>query len=279
MCVMNRMINFLFIFLGCLSVYAQADQKLKISYEKMGDGLYDFYAENPNVYPMQLELNFTEISNMQANCDLPYVATVQHGKHKIFDIKRVFIELPGAFEYTYTTRMGAFPVHPDENATYQLPVEVGKSTTVIGFDFAGSRTPEKIVWGFGMNEGDLVCACRDGVVCQITEVQLRDSLRVGDNAVTILHPDQTFGRYELLADNSFRVNLGDTINAGAPIGTVGVTKFTKVPHVRFSVYYINARIDSINANRLRNIHTYIDPVFLDSAGKRFHLKADMRYDR
>lgn len=269
--MMNRVICiFLFSFVS-FSLYAHTDRKLKISYVKMGDGLYDFYADNPNVYSAQLELKFTEFANMEANCDLPYVATISPGKKLIFRVKRTFIDLPGAFKYKFTTRVGAYPVHPDGNATYQLPVEAGKSTISIGFDFAGSRTPEKIVWGFGMNEGDVVCACREGVVCQVVEVQHRDSLRIGDNTVTILHPDQTFGKYELLADNSFMVQLGDTVNVGTPVGTVGVTKFTKVSHIRFSVYYVNACIDSINANRLRNIHSYIDPVFINGKSKSFHL--------
>lgn len=274
---MSRIIGVLFIFIGCFSAFAQNDQKLKISNVKIGDGLYDFFAENPNVYPMQLELKFTEFANMEANCDLPYVAIIQPGKTKIFTVKRTLIDLPGAFKYDFTTRIGAYPVHPDRKAICQLPIENGKSTTVIAYDFTGSRSPEKIVWGFGMNKGDVVYSCRDGVVCQLSEVQMRDSMRIGDNTVTILHPDQTFGKYELLADNSFMVQLGDTISVGRAIGTVGVTKFTKVPSVRYSVYFVNARIDSINANRLRNIHTYLDPVFIDSKGKAFQLENGQTY--
>ena len=276
---MKRIVCILFLLGGCLSLYAQTNQKVKISYQKMGDGLYDFYAENPNFYPVQLELKFTEFENMQANCDLPYVSTIGHGKQLLFNLKRTFIDLPGAFKYTYTTRIGAYPVHPDENVVYQLPVEKEKQTTIIDFDFTNSQTPNKIIWGFEMNEGDIVCACRGGIVCQITEVQMRDSIAVGDNTVTILHPDLTFGKYELLAEHSISVELGDTVKADDPIAKVGKNKFTKVPHVRFSVYYVNACIDSINENRLRNIYSYIEPFFTANEGERFHLVADENYTK
>lgn len=262
-------------FLVYMVALAQTDQKLKISTERMGEGLYDFYAENPNFYSMQLELKFTEFSNMEANCELPFVSTINPGKHLIFKIKRTLIDLPGGFKYTYTTRVGAFPVQANFEANYYLPFKAGFSSKLIAYDYSGSRTPEKIVWGFGMNYGDTVFACRDGVVCQLAKVQMRDSLKVGDNTLTILHGDQTFGKYELLADNSFLVNLSDTIQAGTALARVGINQFTKVPHVRFSVYYVNARIDSINQNRLWEIHSYINPVFIDSKGQMIQLVNDL----
>lgn len=266
-----------FLLFCIVSGYSQSSEKVKITTQKMGDGLYDFYAENPNFFPMQLELHFIQFDNMSANCELPYIGTVQPGKHLIFSIKRTFVDLPGGYNFEYSTRIGAFPVNPDLNYKYELPVPDGSETQAIGFDFINTRTPEKIAWGFKIDEGKEVHACRNGVVCQISEVQFRDSFRLGDNTITVLHPDDTFGKYELFEDSSMTVVLGDTINAGDVLGRVGVTKFTKIPHVRFSVYYVNARIDSINENKIKNIHTYLNPFFTDNSEKSFLLEADKSY--
>jgi hypothetical protein len=259
-------------------VVSQPVKPLKISYVEVADGLYDFYAANPNYFPMQLELKFTELSNMEADCDLPYVATITRGKHKIFTIRRVIIEIPGGFDYEYNTRMGAYPVEHDEDVAYRLPVGQGEVTKAIGFDLSGSRTPEKILWGFEIEEGGAVCAAREGVVAMLTKPRWRDSLRIGDNTVTILHADDTFGKYELMADSSVVVEIGDTVKAGDKLGEVGVTRFTRTPHTRFSVYYVKAPIDSINAKGMRNIHKYVDPVFLDGKGKKVKLEDGMELE-
>jgi hypothetical protein len=274
-----KKIFFLFISLISFSVVvSQPVKPLKISYVEVADGLYDFYATNPNYFPMQLELKFTELSNMEADCDLPYVGTITRGKHKIFTIRRVIIEIPGGFDYKYNTRMGAYPVEHDVDVVYRLPVERGKVTRAIGFDLSGSRTPEKILWGFEMEEGDAVCAARGGVVVMLTEPRWRDSLRIGDNTVTILHTDDTFGKYELMADSSVVVAIGDTVKAGDKLGEVGVTRFTRTPHIRFSVYYVKAPIDSINAKGMRNIHEYVNPVFLNEKGKKVKLEDGMELE-
>ncbi|MCF8362870.1 MAG: M23 family metallopeptidase [Prolixibacteraceae bacterium] len=272
-----KKIFFLFIASLLFSVVqAQHIKPLKISYIEVADGLFDFYADNSNYFPVQLELKFTELSNMEADCDLPYVGTIERGKHKIFTVRRVIIDIPGGFDYEYNTRMGAYPVDHDENAVYQLPVEKGKITKAIGFDLSNSRTPEKILWGFEMGEGDVVCASRSGVVAMLTEPRWRDTLRIGDNTVTVLHTDNTFGKYELMADSSVIVTIGDTIEAGDKIGEVGVTRFTRTPHTRFSVYYVKAPIDSINSSGMRNIHNYVNPTFINGKGNKVKLEDGMQ---
>ncbi|MDA3880986.1 MAG: M23 family metallopeptidase [Prolixibacteraceae bacterium] len=257
----------LIILLG-FQVNAQHVKKLEISYVEVADGLFDFYATNPNYFPMQVALTFTEFANMDADCELPYSGTVRYGKHKLFTVRRVILDIPGGFQYKFNTRMGAYPVTHNDEAVYRLPVKEGKSTKVVGFDFTNTRTPQKVMWGFEMEAGDTVYAARGGVVAMLTEPRWRDSLRIGDNTVTMLHHDETFGKYELLADSSVVVAVGDTLNAGDPLGKVNVSRFVKIPQVRFSVYYVEYPIDSINAAHIRDIHSYVNPYFEIKGEKR-----------
>jgi murein DD-endopeptidase MepM/ murein hydrolase activator NlpD len=236
-------------------------QKVIISSVKTGDGLFDFFAENPNYYPIQLNLTFTEFSNMTSATKLPFVGTIQPGKHKIFNIRRIILDIPGGFKYIHSTRIGAFPVNYDPSTVYDLPVGIGKETKTINFDLSQSDDPNKILWGFSMSKGDTVFAAREGVVCMMTKSETINGYKSGENSITILHPDNSFGKYEALADSQVFVKMGDFVQKGAALGIGGGSNYAVGIHVRFSVYFVNARIDSIEINKIRNYHQYINPLF------------------
>ena len=275
---MKKSIFLIVFFMFVSSLMAQNYQKVVITYDRIGDGLYNFYAENPNFYPMQICLDFPDFQNMTATCPLPYVSTLEHGKHYLFQVKRVLLDIPGSFKHTFYTRIGGFPVLYDPNTVYQLPVAKDKPTKALAFDNSKSEEPAKIQWGFSMSKGDSVLACREGVVCLISETKTVNGYRTGENSVTILHPDNSFGKYEVLADSSTFVRLGDTVKAGTPLGIAGGENYQFGAHTRFSVYYVNARIDSITNNKIKNFNTYVDPLFRVGEGKPFTLKANSEYE-
>jgi len=252
-------------------------QKTIISTVKTGDGLYDFYAENPNFYPVQLELNFTDFTNMSASCPLPFIGTIKPGKHLIFNVRRIILDIPGNFKYTNFTRIGAYPVDYDQTTIYDLPVGKGKKTKALSFDLSKSDDPNKILWSFSMSKGDTVFACREGVVCMMTKSKVVNGFKSGENTVTILHPDNSFGKYEALADSQVFVNMGDTIHRGKALGLGGGSNYAIGTHTRFSVFYVNTRIDSIESNKIRNYHQYANPIFRIGISEKTTLKKDQDY--
>jgi hypothetical protein len=268
------LIGFLVLMSGLM---AQNYQKVIITYDKIGDGLYDFYAENPNFYPVQLFLDFPDFQNMTATCTLPYISTLEHGKHLLFQVKRVLLDIPGSFKHTFYTRIGSFPVLYNPNTVYQLPVSKGKATKALAFDNSKSDEPSKIMWGFSMSKGDSVLACREGVVCLISESKTVNGYRTGENSVTVLHPDNSFGKYEVFADSMMFVHLGDSVKTGSVLGIAGGENYQFGAHSRFSVYFVNARIDSIANYKIKNSNTYIDPLFQIGNEEAFKLKANSEY--
>jgi hypothetical protein len=258
---MKKLIIFLSIIFVVQSLFGQNFQKIIITSVKTGDGLYDFFAENQNCYPIQLCLSFTQFDNMMATCQLPYIGNIEPGKHKIFNIRRVLLDIPGGFKYTNYTRIGAYPVIYNPVTVYSLPVSKGKVTKALPFDLSKSDDPNKILWGFTMSKGDTVFACREGVVCMMTKSQLVNGYKTGENTITVLHPDNSFGKYEALADSQVFVNIGDSILQGRALGLGGGSNYAIGTHTRFSVYYVNARIDSIETNKIRNYHQYVNPLF------------------
>jgi hypothetical protein len=268
---------FLTLELALLTLFlsGQNYQKVSISYEKIGDGLYDFFVENPNYYPVQLHFKFTEFENMMASVELPVNRTVEHGKHPLLNIRRTYLDIPGSFKYTFQTRVGAYPVEYNEQTVYRLPVAKGDTTKIIPLSAPGGD--ERITKVFSYNEGDTVFACREGIVCMKTETRYRDGFRTGLNSLTLLHPDQSFGKYEVFADSQLFVNLGDTIDTGAPLGIAGGANYSIGAHCRFSAYYVNAPIDSILNNKLKQYHKYIDPLFETGNNKAETLEPGKQY--
>jgi hypothetical protein len=258
---MKRIAIFLSVILITHYLQGQNYQKVIISNVKTGDGLYDFYAENQNFYPVQLFLSFTEFGNMMSTTKLPYIGNLLPGKHMIFNVRRILLDIPGSFKYTYSTKIGAFPVNYDPETVYGLPVGKGKTTKPIHFDLSQSDDPNKILWGFSMSKGDTVFAGREGVVCMMTKSETINDYKSGENTITILHPDNSFGKYEALADSQVFVKMGDVVQKGAALGIGGGSNYAVGTHVRFSVYFVNARIDSIEINKIRNYHQYINPLF------------------
>jgi hypothetical protein len=275
---MKKIAIFLFMVLVSNCLVGQENyKKVIISTVKTGDGLYDFFAENPNYYPVQLCFRFTSFENMMATCPLPYIGTIKPGKHLIFNVRRVLLDIPGGFKYTHSSLIGAFPVIYDPATVYYLPVGKGKKAKAMSFDLSKSDDPNKILWGFSMSKGDTVFACREGVVCMMTKSEIVNGFKSGENTVTILHPDNSFGKYEALADSQVFVKMGDTIRRGEALGLGGGSNYAIGTHTRFSVFYVNARIDSIEGNKIRNYHQYVNPIFITGNSEKTTLKKNQVY--
>ena len=106
---MKKSIFLIVFFMFVSSLMAQNYQKVVITYDRIGDGLYNFYAENPNFYPMQICLDFPDFQNMTATCPLPYVSTLEHGKHYLFQVKRVLYVLKASFSTNDGSMSGTSP--------------------------------------------------------------------------------------------------------------------------------------------------------------------------
>ncbi len=269
---MNRLLVFVLLFLMFGIVNGQNFQNVKVTYVKIGDGLYDFYAENPNFYPMQISLDFSKFDNMTATCKLPYITTLNHGKTFLFKVKRILLDIPGAFEHSYNTRIGAFPVNYDSATLYSLPIGKGKQTNIFNFDVSKGDDPSKILWAFSLNKGDSVFSCRDGIVCMKTEASSKDGFRRGENSLTIVHPDNSFAKYEVFADSMMFVGIGDSVKSGTALGIAGGENYQIGAHLKLTVYYSNARIDSIINNKIRNYNTWVNPLFKTGDSEPFLLK-------
>lgn len=126
-----------------------------------------------------------------------------------------------------------------------LPFPKGKTYRVVqGYDspFSHNNPKSRFAIDFDLKVGDTVSSAGDGfVVGVIKDYKSGGStkaLRDNDfsNFITIYHPSSgLFTQYvHLQFDGSF-VKVGDPVRKGQPIGLVGMTGFTTVPHLHFNV--------------------------------------------
>ncbi len=259
-----------------LNINGQDYQKPIITYDRFGDGLFDFYADNLNLFPLQMRFIFTKMDNMEVLADQPFVTTLLPGKQKLFHLRRIIVELPGEYQYKTEYLTGAYPVAHDSATVYQLPMQKGHTSTISIMDqsLKGLSSKKGILFKFAA--GDTITAAREGIVCQLLKPREIKGLMRGTYTIIILHPDNTFGRYEQLAHEGFLVKPGDKVEAGQAIG---IAPDEGEPQIIFSVYFLNAPIDRVLDERIRDYQTYLLPNFLLSLSETGRLFNGQTYKR
>jgi len=124
-----------------------------------------------------------------------------------------------------------------------LPFPKNRSYKIIqGYNGSHSHNTDysRYAIDFSLKIGDTVCSAADGyVVGVIKDYKLAGKTKEWvdySNYITIYHPQRgVFTQYVHLIKNGSFVKVGDTVTKGQPIGLSGMTGYTTVPHLHFSV--------------------------------------------
>ena len=229
----------IFMILG-LQSYGQEYQPLNIYQESTGDGGFQYFAQNIDIAPYQLEIDFVELQNLKSNVPLPYYTVVYPGKPQPLFLLEPKSNGSTSFRSSYKLTLGDPTVILDADFAYTLPYEDGQQYTLVQ-GANGSYTHQgKYAWDFAMEEGTKVCASRAGVV-----VKVKEDSNIGGadisfmehaNRITVLHSDGSYADYVHLKQNGALVNSGDEIVEGQVVGYSGNTGWSTKPHLHFQVY-------------------------------------------
>lgn len=92
-----------------------------------------------------------------------------------------------------------------------------------------------------MDTGVAVLAAADGVVTFVQEGMFdRNKTPISGglgNYVALRHPNDFYSYYGHLKKGSVLVQVGDTVQAGQPLGLVGSSGYSSDPHLHFEVWY------------------------------------------
>lgn len=239
-------IGLILFFLSFLPLSSFCQRVIEIKYEQDSRGNYQFYCNNNGYCSYIIEINFTSLSNGKSDHEFPYRNAVKPGRTNLFKLTKENMDKSVQFKYTTNFNKGCIHPNVDTNFTYLLPIAPGKEAQAYELTNAGNKNvdPASKNWyviRLKMKPGDTICAARRGVVCEIEDnSNLNDSgvSSVGhENYLEIAQADCSIGHYGVLRKNSTLVKLGQTVEAGQPIGLVGGDKYGRGSDVRFSVYY------------------------------------------
>lgn len=241
---MFRSLKILLLLILFLSSSALGAQELvKVTSQRLPEGGFAFSVSNPYLYPVQVEVTFPRLVNMQADVRIPFFIVLPPQTPE----KRIIVLKPGGEgRYGYNLSYLVFPgdpeKQPDAAFKYRLPFRHGTKHKVgQGYfgTFSHSTQYGEFALDFDMKEGTPVLAARAGVVVETkqdgTLHGLTSDYAKHGNYVLILHGDGTFARYLHLRYGGVTVAVGDHVRAGQEIGYSGNTGWTSGPHLHFQV--------------------------------------------
>ena len=219
---------------------AQNSNPVHIFQKPTGNGGFEYFAQNKELSPYQIQIDFPVLQNLKPTKSLPYYQVIYPGKAQ----KLLELQPQGgsstAFKSQYQMAMGDPSANIDLSFPYWLPFEHG-STFILIQGPNGSYTHQgKNAFDFVMDEGTKVCASRDGLVVAVKEDSNiggpDESFMKHGNRITILHEDGSFADYVHLKYQGSLVHVGDQVKAGQVIGFSGNTGWSTKPHLHFQVY-------------------------------------------
>ncbi|MDR2014764.1 MAG: M23 family metallopeptidase [Azoarcus sp.] len=186
-------------------------------------------------------------SHFNADKDLPQTLVIEPGTARdIVRITQVTRWDPINIQYRYSFQPGDAFMPPDSHARYHLPFQKGTPFLVVqepgsllGAMITHNSDYSRYAIDFGVSEGTLVTAAREGIV-----IDTKDTFTVGRpdpsfgkmaNYVAIMHADRTIAYYVHLAPRGVFVKPGQQVHAGEAIAYSGNTGFTYGPHLHFDV--------------------------------------------
>lgn len=222
---------------------AKAGYPFSVTTERSGGG-HQVLAHNAGPATVSVRLTVDKAENIGTVQALPVYAVVQpYSDLRLLQIRPLTPGRGSRFATQSTYKLGSIDAVPDPRALYRLPYENGRRF-VIGQAAGGPMTTHdgadsRYAVDFTMPRNTLVVAARDGVV-----IETESSYRLGGpdpaflskaNYVSIQHADGTVAFYAHLAPRGVRVQPGQKVLAGTPIGYSGATGFTSAPHLHFVV--------------------------------------------
>ncbi|HET8858862.1 M23 family metallopeptidase [Marivirga sp.] len=232
-------ITALFTFYAFLGLSLQ--KPIEIFYEKSEQG-YIFYAQNKDVVPYMVQLNFKKLLNLEPDDkskNIERTIPANSSKYKILELVKKEKDKNTSFDFSFIYTVGDFSIKLEDDYAYWLPYKHGKKIRV-GQGNNGSGTHRGVnAIDFNLEIGDSIYAARGGVVFDIKE----DSNIGGNNPkfepygnfIKIYHEDGTVGNYVHLVQNGSLVKIGDRISRGQLIGLSGNTGWSSGPHLHFMV--------------------------------------------
>lgn len=221
-------------------VYSQEKKPIEVSYvDYKGSGVI-VSAQNNSFCPYTVVINF-DLLNMEPSAKLPVRKVLVPAKKKTILVR--LTPIPGQqynYKYEYKYFIGNVEdTKPNTDFAYTLPFEEGKEYRVVQGNNGQFSHANKQAVDFSMPENSVVCAARAGVVVEVKQDSNTGcpdaSCKDLGNYIVIYHEDGSFATYYHFRQNGSKVQPGQQVAQGEPIGYSGSTGWSSGPHLHFEV--------------------------------------------
>ncbi|MGY6742357.1 MAG: hypothetical protein ACXIUQ_06450 [Cecembia sp.] len=240
-----RISLFFLFFLGCITVFAQ----VKLESEQDKDGNVTIYANNPEVIPYTLVLDFTTLMNLSSSGGRTVIAVANPGHSVVARLKKTNANQGTSFNYSTTLYKGSYLDKSKEEPVYLIPVQEGQKvrmqpmTHVENVYKKKSDNQNYVGTAFYFEEPTIICAPRKGIVSDMKmDTQQKGnnlSFDASDNFIEIYHEDGTFTRLMVLQSGSEKVKIGDMVYPGQALASSSGEKYSNGLHVRMAQNRLN----------------------------------------
>lgn len=234
----------LLLVLSATPIAAQQADPVRVYGEMTESGDYQFYADNDQIIPMWINVDFTALTNLESSVRLPYRSALPAGAERkplfTLEVQNGSARRGYSLKYSFAYGDPTAAAH-DDSHLYIFPFAHGEKHRVTqGFNGAFSHFGEnQYALDFDLDQGDRVYAARGGLVVEVKEDSSvgGPSMRYAEygNRIVILHDDGSFGNYVHLMRGGADVEVGDRVKPGDLIGRAGATGLASGPHLHFDV--------------------------------------------
>jgi hypothetical protein len=238
----------LLFFLGYSTVFAQVN----IESEQDDDGNVTIYANNPEVIPYTLVVDFTTLMNLTSSGGRTVFAVANPGRSVVSRLKKTNANQGSSFNYSTKLYKGSYLDKSKEEPVYLIPVQEGQQvsmqpmTHIENVYKKESENTSYVGTAFYLKESTTICAPRKGIVSDMKmDTQLKGislSFDASDNFIEIYHEDGTFTRLVVLESGSEKVKIGDIVYPGQALASSSGEKYSSGRHVRM----VQNRLNKVN---------------------------------
>jgi len=223
--------------------YSFSQNLVSVSYDSNENMVYTIYALNNDYCNYVIKVDFDHLENLRPDCAMPCIKEIGPGRTNLFTLQPIRKEGMVSLGYKFIYFKGCIDPNVNINYVYLLPIKNGKQTEGIEIS-QNNYNPDLLNWysiGFKTNPGDTIYSARRGIVIELKDTSITQ-LANNENSsqekfIEIAHEDCSFGKYEIL--KKVLVKVGQTVEAGEPIGIAGGENYSVGSHLRFFVYYSN----------------------------------------
>lgn len=261
----NNSLFLLFLLLFASPVLAQ----LEITSERDDQGNVNFFANNLDVVPYTVILNFSQLQNMTTSGGGNVVAVASPGKSKVATLKPTLAGQGTNYRYGYTYLKGNVYGKSKNEPVYLIPVEEGIQVKAgqlrsLLASATGEESKGELGVFFEFDGKVKLVAPRKGVVSAIKSdfVSDKEGLTYSreQNFIELYHEDGTLTKILVVDGSDIQVKVGDVVIPGQVLGSSSGENYSGGPHVQVDVL----KVVKNGADKLK--YERIQPLFHTQGG-------------